>query len=91
MAKASKGTVSGKRSSSVKGSTSVKQSRSTAAKTTAHAIDAQAIAMRAYELFLSRGAGHGDDWADWLAAERELAEAPREPMAKAADYSGQEA
>ena len=31
-----------------------------------------AIATRAYELFLRRGAQHGQDWDDWLAAEREL-------------------
>jgi hypothetical protein len=30
-----------------------------------------AIAMRAYELFLQRGARHGQDFEDWLAAERE--------------------
>ena len=32
----------------------------------------EAIATRAYELFLKRGAGHGGDFDDWLAAEREL-------------------
>jgi hypothetical protein len=31
-----------------------------------------AIARRAYELFLQRGARHGQDFEDWLAAEREL-------------------
>jgi hypothetical protein len=31
-----------------------------------------AIANRAYELFLARGGGHGRDAEDWLAAEREL-------------------
>ena len=30
------------------------------------------IAMRAYERFLQRGAQHGQDFEDWLAAEREL-------------------
>jgi hypothetical protein len=35
--------------------------------------DPEAIAARAYELFLRRGAVHGQDWEDWLAAERELA------------------
>ena len=30
------------------------------------------IATRAYELFLRRGAQHGQDLDDWLAAEREL-------------------
>jgi hypothetical protein len=31
-----------------------------------------AIANRAYELFLARGGGHGHDAEDWLAAEQEL-------------------
>jgi hypothetical protein len=31
-----------------------------------------AIATRAYELFLERGGDHGRDFDDWLAAEREL-------------------
>jgi DUF2934 family protein len=31
----------------------------------------EAIATRAYELFLARGAGHGHDLDDWLQAERE--------------------
>jgi hypothetical protein len=35
------------------------------------------IRVRAYELFLSRGATHGDDLADWLNAERELRSARR--------------
>jgi hypothetical protein len=30
------------------------------------------VARRAYELYLSRGGGHGADWDDWLAAEREI-------------------
>lgn len=30
------------------------------------------IATRAYELFVQRGGGHGRDFDDWLAAEREL-------------------
>jgi hypothetical protein len=30
------------------------------------------IAMRAYELYLARGAADGGDFDDWLAAEREL-------------------
>lgn len=30
------------------------------------------IAVRAYEIFLSRGASHGHDLDDWLQAEREL-------------------
>ncbi len=32
----------------------------------------EAIAARAYALFLARGGVHGDDWADWLKAEAEL-------------------
>ncbi len=32
----------------------------------------EAIAARAYALFLRRGGAHGDDWADWLQAEAEL-------------------
>jgi hypothetical protein len=34
------------------------------------------IAMRAYELYLQRGAADGGDFDDWLAAERELASGP---------------
>lgn len=30
------------------------------------------IALRAYELYLARGAAHGADFDDWIAAEREL-------------------
>jgi hypothetical protein len=41
----------------------------------AHETNGQAarIAARAYELYLARGGSHGNDWDDWLAAERELA------------------
>jgi hypothetical protein len=35
----------------------------------------QAIAARAYELFLERGGEHGGDVDDWLRAERELSQA----------------
>jgi hypothetical protein len=34
------------------------------------------IAERAYELYLARGGADGQDWEDWLAAERELAGPP---------------
>jgi hypothetical protein len=34
-----------------------------------------AIAARAFELFLARGAQHGHDLDDWLQAEREFAQA----------------
>ena len=37
----------------------------------------EAIARRAYELFLERGSEHGHDVDDWLQAERELVEAAR--------------
>jgi Protein of unknown function (DUF2934) len=40
-----------------------------------------AIASRAYELFLARGAQHGSDVEDWLQAERELSD----PAAAEAD------
>ena len=35
-------------------------------------VNIETVRERAYELFLSRGAVHGDDLADWLNAEREL-------------------
>lgn len=35
------------------------------------------IAARAYELYLARGGADGQDWEDWLAAERELSGGPR--------------
>jgi hypothetical protein len=37
----------------------------------------EAIAQRAYELFLARGAQHGHDIDDWLQAERELGDAAK--------------
>jgi hypothetical protein len=40
----------------------------------------EAIAERAYELFLERGAEHGHDLEDWLRAERELLDAARAYM-----------
>ncbi len=36
----------------------------------------EAIAARAYALFLARGGAHGDDWADSLQAEAELRAQP---------------
>jgi len=35
-------------------------------------VNIETIRVRAYQLFLARGAAHGDDLADWLKAEREL-------------------
>jgi DUF2934 family protein len=37
----------------------------------------EAIANRAYDLFLARGGEHGHDLDDWLQAEQELLEATR--------------
>jgi hypothetical protein len=37
--------------------------------------DPERISARAYELYLARGGTDGQDWDDWLAAERELSEA----------------
>jgi Protein of unknown function (DUF2934) len=34
--------------------------------------DIESIRLRAYEIFVVRGATHGDDLADWFNAEREL-------------------
>lgn len=41
-------------------------------------LNVETIRVRAYELFLQRGAAHGDDLADWFSAEREL-RAARKP------------
>jgi len=45
--------------------------------TTAAVHDRERIAMRAYELYLSRGGSGGGEMEDWLKAEQELS-APRE-------------
>ena len=41
------------------------------------------VARKAYDLFLARGAQHGDDVGDWLEAERQLVDettpSPRSP------------
>jgi Protein of unknown function (DUF2934) len=50
--------------------------------------DPEAVAMRAYELFMRRGGVHGNDWADWLAAEQELAGGAGSPASQSADYAG---
>jgi hypothetical protein len=46
--------------------------------TTAADIDRERLAARAYELYLSRGGDPGRDVDDWLEAERELQQGPRE-------------
>jgi hypothetical protein len=50
---------------------------------------AEQIEQRAYELYLERGGGDGDDLADWFAAKKELTEPPGQvlsvtPKARAA-------
>jgi Protein of unknown function (DUF2934) len=40
--------------------------------TSVQPIQVDAIRVRAYELFLARGAAHGNDVSDWLNAEKEL-------------------
>lgn len=45
--------------------------------TTAATIDRDRVAQRAYELYLARGCGEGQDLDDWLCAEREVAESDR--------------
>jgi hypothetical protein len=49
----------------------------------------EAIARRAFELFLARGGQHGHDLDDWLQAEREFAEAakPRPAAARKSESS----
>ena len=42
----------------------------------ASGVTPDAIARRAYEIYMSRGGTHGHDIDDWLQAERELQQAP---------------
>ena len=49
-----------------------KSPTSHAASTAGSAPSHEAIAARAYALFLARGAQHGSDWEDWIQAEGEL-------------------
>ena len=46
--------------------------RVTRTATDCSAATSEDIARRAYELFEQRGGAHGQDWEDWLSAEREL-------------------
>jgi hypothetical protein len=46
--------------------------RVTRAATDRPAATSEEIARRAYELFEQRGGAHGQDWDDWLSAEREF-------------------
>ena len=52
-------------------------SASPAADTATATIDRQRVALRAYEIYLSRGCGDGRDLDDWLSAERELTASDR--------------
>lgn len=54
----------------------VPEAPQSAGDTTAAAPDRDRIATRAYELYLARGGGEGDDVEDWLAAEREFSNRP---------------
>ena len=42
-------------------------------------LNPERISMRAYELYLARGGADGQDWDDWLAAERELTQGSPAP------------
>ena len=42
-------------------------------------IPRERIAERAYELYLARGGTDGQDWEDWLVAEREIMNGRRPP------------
>ena len=44
-------------------------------------LDRELVAIRAYELYLARGGGEGQELDDWLSAERELSgeESPQTP------------
>jgi hypothetical protein len=46
------------------------------------------IALRAYEIWLERGASHGGDQADWFQAEQELWTEPDNPLASVAREVG---
>ncbi len=48
-----------------------------AASNGAGVVSREAIAARAYDLYLARGGGHGHDVEDWLTAERQLRESAR--------------
>ncbi len=49
--------------------------------------DHQAIALRAYELYLARNCQHGHDLDDWLQAEMELLQPPSRTRRRAASES----
>jgi hypothetical protein len=55
-----------------KGTPSVKKARATAMDESSTRPTYDDVARRAYELYLQRGCTHGQDWDDWLSAERQL-------------------
>jgi hypothetical protein len=61
------------------------QSKSAKAKPDANVRVADQIALRAYEIFQSRGGAHGSHLEDWLLAERELDAARGGETARADD------
>jgi Protein of unknown function (DUF2934) len=61
-----------KRTPAVRRAAATRTAAAVAADVSFPTLSHDAIAVRAYELFLRRGAQHGQDWDDWLTAEREL-------------------
>jgi hypothetical protein len=63
-----------RRRATTKKAAAVQQSNGDHARNEPAAVEptSEAIRARAYELFLARGASHGNDLADWFAAEQEL-------------------
>jgi hypothetical protein len=61
----------------MEGSDTATAAPQSAGNTTAATPDRDRIAMRAYELYIARGAGDGAAMDDWLIAERELAKGGR--------------
>lgn len=55
-----------------KSTASVKKPRATAMDMTSPRPSYDDVARKAYELFMDRGGTHGQDWDDWLCAERQL-------------------
>jgi len=56
---------------------------------TAATMDRDRVAQRAYELYLERGCGDGQDVDDWLCAERELSSELTPTAAEAHDRGGE--
>lgn len=73
------GSTTGRRTSAKKPVTAAQQSNGGHAATNGAAFEptVEEIRVRAYVLFLARGAAHGNDLGDWFAAEKELRAARR--------------